>query len=68
MSITLNGRFARAPFRDALLAVAGRGGAVNVKTLGRWLLRNKGRIVGGVRLEQAQGRRNNAAVWRLLKS
>jgi hypothetical protein len=60
------GRFIRAPFRDALLAVAGRASDVNPKTLGKWLKRNKGRIVGDVRIEQAG--KSNVADWRLVKS
>ena len=56
--------FVRGPFRDALLAVAGAGGAVNGKRLGRWLLRYRGRVIGDFRFELAE-QRNQGAVWRL---
>jgi putative DNA primase/helicase len=39
-------------FRDALLAIAGIGGAINAKRLGKWLAANKGRIVEGRLIEQ----------------
>jgi putative DNA primase/helicase len=61
-----NTKFARPLFRDALLAVAGAGGAVNGKRLGKWLKRNKGRIVGGVRFQQAE-QLTTGAIWRLVK-
>ena len=46
--MSASAKFARRLFHDALLAVAGRGGAVNAKTFGRWLLRNRRRMVGGI--------------------
>lgn len=36
--------------REALLVVAGEGGNINSKRLGKWLGREKGRIVKGVRI------------------
>lgn len=40
-------------FRDALLSVAGAGGAINTARLGVWLRKVKGRIAGGLRIEAA---------------
>ena len=40
-------------FRDALLAVAGAGGAINTARLGVWLRKVKGRIADGLRIEAA---------------
>ena len=37
-------------FREALLAVAGEGGAINSRRLGKWLGLHKGRIVNGYRI------------------
>jgi hypothetical protein len=48
--------FAHADFREALLAVAGAGGVINGKSLGKWLGANEGRIVGGLRLERGRVR------------
>jgi putative DNA primase/helicase len=62
-----NTKFARPLFRDALLAVAGAGGAVNAKRLGKWLKRYAGRIVGGIRVEQSEASRGVSA-WRLVKT
>lgn len=44
------GEFERVEFRDTLLRVAGEGGAVSSRRLGRWLSRIKGRIVNRQRL------------------
>ncbi len=51
--------------RESLLSVAGRAGAINSHRLGNWLHANKGRVVGGLRLEQAGKTRNGAALWTL---
>ena len=40
-------------FDDALEAVAGERGAVNVKRLGRWVAKLEGRIVDGMRFASA---------------
>ena len=61
-----NAKFVRGAFRGAVLAAAGRGGAVNAKALGHWLKGHKDRIVGDVRLEQV-GSRQNVSLWRLVK-
>ena len=60
-------KFAHPEFREALLGVAGRGGVVNTKALGRWLASVKDRIVDGVRFEQHSGRAGVAA-WELTKT
>ena len=44
--------FAHPDFREALLTVAGAGGAVNSRRLGRWLSANKNRIVSEQWIEQ----------------
>lgn len=44
--------FERPDFREALLAVAGAGGAINTVRFGKWLNASKGRIVNGFRIEQ----------------
>jgi hypothetical protein len=46
--------FTKAEFRDLLLRLAGEGGAVNSRRLGRWLSRISGRIVAGFRLHVKQ--------------
>ena len=51
-------------FREALLAVAGEGSAVNARRLGKWLARNQGRVVGGMKIV-ADGTRAGVALWRL---
>ena len=38
-------------FRDALLAIAGDRRGISSRRLGRWLVRNKGRLVSGRRIE-----------------
>lgn len=42
--------FVRPDFREALLAVAGDGGAVSGRRLGKWISAHAGRIVGGRRI------------------
>lgn len=56
--------FVRPDFREALLTVAGEGGAVNSRRLGRWIASHDGRIVGRWRLERA-GEVGGAALWSL---
>ena len=65
--MSASAKFARRLFHDALLAVAGRGGAVNARALGHWLKGHKARIIGEVRVEQA-GSRQNVSLWRLVKT
>ena len=56
--------FLRPDFREALLAAAGEGGAINSRRLGRWLAAHEGRIVGHLRIERG-GEVGGAATWRL---
>ena len=62
-----NGKFIRPLLRDALLAVAGRGGSVNSRALGEWLSGNKGRIADGRCFEIDEKKQNGVAVWRLVE-
>lgn len=59
--------FAHPDFREALLHVAGDGGAINGKRLGKWLLAQQGRIVEGCRVEQA-GLYAGLMTWKLAQS
>jgi|GEM_PF-662499 len=45
--------FVHPEFREALLRVAGEGGAINGRRLGRWIGAHQNRIVGGLRLVNA---------------
>ena len=58
------GEFINPDFREALLAVAGDGGAVSGRRLGKWLAANQGRIVNGMRLA-ADGQHAGIIRWRL---
>ncbi len=49
--------------REALLAVAGEGGAINSKRLGKWLAANRGRPVDGLRLMEVGDDRNGIKLW-----
>lgn len=50
--------------REALLAVAGVAGAINTRRLGLWLRANKGKLVGGLKLDTA-GTLHGSALWAL---
>jgi hypothetical protein len=54
--------FVHADFREALLAIAAQGGAINSKRLGHWLQAHRDRIVSGFSFAQ-MGTRQGAAVW-----
>ena len=56
--------FVNEDLREALLAAAGRSGAINTRALGNWLSANMRRIVDNGRFEQV-GTRQGVAVWRL---
>ena len=43
--------FKHPEFRDALLEVAGERGVISNMRLGKWLAKNKGRVVGGLRID-----------------
>ena len=45
--------FVHPEFREALLRVAGEGGAINGRRLGKWIGGHQNRIVGGLRLINA---------------
>lgn len=53
-----------AEFREALLEVAGAGGAINTRRLGNWLRTHRGKLVGTRHLDTA-GVREGTAQWRL---
>ncbi|MBV9859873.1 MAG: hypothetical protein JO038_07215 [Alphaproteobacteria bacterium] len=52
--------FLHPEFREALLVVAGDGGAINSKRLGHWISRHKGRIVNDLRIVEATVSHGNA--------
>jgi putative DNA primase/helicase len=51
-------------FRNALFAVGGRGGMLDAKVLGKWLLAQQNRIVNGASFVKI-GTRKDVAVWAL---
>lgn len=53
--------------RDALDVVAGSPGGLVAKRLGRWLLKHKGRILGGLVLRRDHDPKANVAVWSVSK-
>ena len=57
-------KFVNAEFREALLRVAGDGGAISSRRLGKWLALVKGRIVNGKRVV-AGGIVAGVARWKL---
>jgi putative DNA primase/helicase len=59
--------FVNEGLREALLVVAGRGGAINSRALGYWLSAHQGRIVDGSRFEQ-YGTRDGVTVWGLVNA
>jgi hypothetical protein len=56
--------FAHPDFREALLTVAGEGGVINGKRLGKWLARHQEQIVSGYRFVRA-GLSAGIMRWRL---
>lgn len=59
-------RYEHAAFRDAILAVAGEGGRINGRKLGRWLSAQQGRVVNGRRFV-SRGSRGGQLLWVLEK-
>lgn len=57
--------FKHPEFREALLAVAGDGGNISTKRLGRWLGANQNRLVNGLKLI-SDGMIDGIARWRLV--
>ncbi len=58
--------FVHPDFREALLVVAGDGGAVSGRRLGRWLAANQNRIVGGMKIV-TDGVLTGIQRWRLMQ-
>lgn len=58
------GEYLQPDLRQALLAVAGRAGEINPRTLGNWLAANKGRVLDGHAFEEA-GQVGGYMTWRL---
>lgn len=58
------GEFINPEFREALLAVAGDGGAISGRRLGKWLSANQGRIVNTMRIVP-DGIVSGISRWRL---
>lgn len=56
--------FRHPDFREALLVVAGDGGAINSRRLGKWLSANQNRIIDGMKI-MADGVLTGIARWRL---
>lgn len=56
--------FVNPEFREALLRVAGEGGAINGTRLGKWLSQHQNRVVAGHRIISA-GTTGNRARWQL---
>ncbi len=56
--------FVNPEFREALLRVAGEGGAINGTRLGKWLSQHQNRVVAGHRIIAA-GTTGNRARWQL---
>jgi putative DNA primase/helicase len=57
----------REDFREGLLVIAGHNGSINSRALGKWLAANKGRVLGGLRFEDA-GLRHGVATWQLTRT
>ncbi len=68
MSVPMNGpsHFRHEALREALMTVAGRGGALNSNVLGKWVSAHQNRIVDGMRLTQV-AKSHGVAVWALVK-
>ena len=49
-------------FRNALLAVGGKGGAIDARSLGKWLVAQQDRIVDGGSIVR-RGTRKDVALW-----
>ncbi|HEX3861079.1 MAG TPA: hypothetical protein VHY35_05250, partial [Stellaceae bacterium] len=62
-------RMVNAEFREAFLVVAGDRGAISSLRLGKWLAREKNRIVAGLRIEQdITGDHGGVARWKVVES
>ena len=56
--------FRHPALREALLGVAGEGGFINIRRLGKWLGKNKDRVIDGLRFEVASSV-SGVARWHL---
>ena len=56
--------FRHPDFREALLRVAGKGGAINSRSLGKWLSANKGRVVDDVAIQSGRIS-EGSATWKI---
>ena len=59
--------FVHPEFREALLAIAGEGGAINGRRLGKWIGAHRNRIVTGLKLVSA-GLSAGRARWQLVRA
>ncbi len=57
--------FEHPDMREALMAVAGQGGVINGRKLGKWLAAQAGRIVGGLSIEHGGMEHDNITAWRV---
>jgi hypothetical protein len=57
-------QFRHPDFREALLRVAGKGGAINGMRLGKWLGANKGRVVDQVSIQSGK-LLDGSATWKV---
>ena len=58
--------FNRPDFREALLVIAGAGGAINSEQLGKWLRDNKERVIGDYRIDRGTMLKGSST-WHLTK-
>ena len=58
-------QFMHPDFREALLRIAGKGGAINGRSLGRWLGANKGRVVDRVSIQSGK-LLDGSATWKIV--
>jgi putative DNA primase/helicase len=60
--VDLKGAAANPDLREALLAVAGEKGAIDVRRLGKWLAKNEDRVIDGHKITRADAQ-TSAARW-----
>ncbi|WP_431285593.1 hypothetical protein ACQW02_12655 [Humitalea sp. 24SJ18S-53] len=64
-SLNMKTDFVRPDFREALLVIAGDGGSINSRRLGRWIAAHEERVVQGQRICR-QGMLTGTMTWALL--
>lgn len=52
---------------DALESIAARTGTISTRSFGRWLSRHKGRVLGGLKVQQLGGNAKNGIRWRVVE-